>query len=233
MGAPARLQLPPPRARGGARPTLPRPAHPAREGDDEEPVLEKLKGSPSGRLASKARHRTPTSGRNRRSRTPVSPPFQLGGGRRKKGARVRRSRGRWHGLSSRRAHCLRPRRPRRPPLKLPKAEQSSGPDGSEAGAQPGPARRPPHSLSPPRCEFAAAASARAAASRGRTPASRRRAPAPARLPPAQPGPGPREVRTNLGGQPRQLGRLATAYAEAGGGGITCGGRWLHGDAAGR
>jgi len=31
----------------------------------------------------------------------------------------------------------------------------------------------------------------------------------------------------LGGQPGQLGRRATAYAEAGGGGITCGGRRLH------
>lgn len=142
LGAPARLQLPPPRARGGARPSLARPAHPARERDGEERVPEKLKGSPSGRLASKARHRTPTAGRNRRSRTPVSPPFQLGGGRRKKGARARRSRGRWHGLSSRRAHRLRPRRPRRPPLQLPNAEQPSRPDGSEAGARPGPARRP-------------------------------------------------------------------------------------------
>lgn len=48
------------------------------------------------------------------------------------------------------------------------------------------------------------------------------------------GPGTLQTAVHfLGGQSGQLGRRATAYAEAGGGGITCGGRRLHRDAPGR
>lgn len=136
LGAPARLQLPPPRAGGGARPHF--PAHPAR-GENGEAFLDKFKGSPSEHPASKARHQTPTSGRNRRSRTRVSPPFRLGGGRRAERAPGGAG-GRLHGLPSRRAHRPRPRRPRRPSLQLPEAEQSSGPAGGQ-GREPGPAPR--------------------------------------------------------------------------------------------
>lgn len=105
LGAPAGPRLPPPSAGGGPRPSIPRPAHPAREGGDWEAFLEKLKGSPSGHPASKARHQTPTSRRNQRSPTRVSSPFQLGGGRRERGARARESR----------REAGRPLRPQGPP----------------------------------------------------------------------------------------------------------------------
>lgn len=122
---------PPPSSGGGPRPSIPRPAHPAREGGDWEAFLEKLKGSPSGHPASKARHQTPTSRRNQRSPTRVSSPFNWAEG----GERGERAQGRagerQAGLSARRAH--RPR-PKRPLLQLPKAEQSSGPEGTEVEA---------------------------------------------------------------------------------------------------
>lgn len=117
---------------------------------------------------------------------------------------------------------------------LPGAAQSSGPERSQTGDPRYPARRrrPPSPQPPP-----LAASSRPQPQRppqGRTPApGKGRASPPGRLPLARPGHGPGEARTNLGGQPEQPGRRATAYAEAGGGGITSGGRRLHRDAPGR
>lgn len=79
--------------RGGRGAALiPRPTHPAREAGAGEAFREKLKGSPSGLRASKARHQTPTSGRNRRSRNRVSPPSRLHGRGREEGALARGSR---------------------------------------------------------------------------------------------------------------------------------------------
>lgn len=92
LGAPARPRFPPPAAGGGARPSRSRSAPPPREGDRGEMFSGEVKGSPSGHRASKPRHQTPTSGRNQRNRTLVSPPFRQGGGRREKRARARGSR---------------------------------------------------------------------------------------------------------------------------------------------
>lgn len=220
LGAPAGPRLPPPSAGGGPRPSIPRPAHPAREGGDGEAFLEKLKGSPSGHPASRARHQTPTSRRNQRSPTRVSSPLQLGGGRRERGARARGSRG----------EAGRPASPSAgPTARGPGARHSSCPKpnnlpdrGTGEGAWPGHARPPlPPSRSP---------SLRVRRGRGAELARSGSGAAPTC---AALGPRPGEVRTNLVGQPGQLGRRATAYAETGGGGITCGGRRLHPDAAGR
>lgn len=190
----------PRRGRGAA--SLPSPPGAGRERGG---VSGEVQGLTFGAPGQPGQTQTPTSGRNRRSRTRVSPPFRLGGGRREERAPGGAG-GRLHGLSSRRAHRPRPRRPRRPPGQLPKAERSSGPEGSEAGAQPGPARRPLRPFSPPSPRVRGRSLRSGRGVGGRTPASRRRARA--RLPPAQPGPGPGAVRTHLGGQPGPLGRRA-------------------------
>lgn len=220
LGAPAGPRLPPPSAGGGPRPSIPRPAHPAREGGDGEAFLEKLKGSPSGHPASRARHQTPTSRRHQRSPARASSPSRLGRGGRERGAREGQpGRGRpaspsagptARGPGARHSNC-----PKRDNL----------PDrGTGAGAWPGHARPP--LPAPSRCEFVGAAAPNLHAALARSGSG-------AAPPCAALGPCPGEVRTNLAGQPGQLGRRATAYAETGGGGITCGGRRLHPDAAGR
>jgi len=142
LGAPAGPRLPPPRAGGGARPHFPAQPTPRGKEAGGEAFLEKLKGSPSGQRANEARHRTPTSGKNQRSRNRVSPPFRWGGGRREKGARVAGSRR--EAVAGRHGPLTGPTpRPRRPPLKLPKAEGSSG-----TKLALGPARLPPACPSP-------------------------------------------------------------------------------------
>lgn len=213
LGAPAGPRLPPPSAGGGPRPSIPRPAHPAREGGDGEAFLEKLKGSPSGHPASRARHQTPTSRRNQRSPTRVSSPLQLGGGRRERGARARGSRG----------EAGRPLLPQGPP---PAAQAPATPVAQSRtifrtggqGREPGLATLALRSPLPaPRhCEFVGAA------------APSWRVPAPARLPPAQrsaPAPGRCAPtlwgsRGSLAAEPRLMLRREVAASPAAGGGCT-------------
>lgn len=176
--------LPLARGRGAAR--TPRPARSVRERGEGEAFLEKLKGSPSGPRASKARRRTPTSWRNPRGPNRVSPPFRLGGGRRE-GERARgRAGGRPSARSSRgptaggrgarRSHC-------------PKRNNLPGPGGQRREPSPAPlAACAPHPPPPvPGCSLG---SGRGAA--GQDAGAGGRASTPARLPPAQPpAPAPR------------------------------------------
>ena len=174
--------------RGGRGAALiPRPAHPAREAGEGEAFHEKLKGSPSGLPASKARHQTPTSGRNQRSRNRDSPPSRLRGRGRGEGARARGSwreavhtplsgptaGGRGFG-GARRSSC-------------PERRNLPGPGGRrrEPSAAPRAARAPSPPPPPLPLPLPLAASSWP---RGRTPAPGARASAPGRLPPARPRP---------------------------------------------
>ncbi|XDC49322.1 hypothetical protein R6Z07M_000504 [Ovis aries] len=211
LGAPAGPRLPPPRAGGGARPHFPAQPTPRGKEAGGEAFLEKLKGSPSGQRASEARHQTPTSGKNQRSRNRVSPPFRWGGGRREEGARVAGSRR--EAVAGRHGPLTGPTpRPRRPPLKLPKAERSSG---TEASARPGPlaARVPQPARSQPQPPLGPRR--RGAGRRRRGGACRLRRGSTGTIP----GPCPGEARTNLGGQPGQLWPPSP--------GLGGGGRWRH------
>ncbi|XP_063508964.1 basic proline-rich protein-like [Pongo pygmaeus] len=100
-----------------------------------------------------------------------------------------------------------------------------------AAANGSPLRSPPPPPDPRTSpnEFPAATAARAAAPAPGLHASVGASPPARRLPSQPPAPAGRGAHQPWG----QLGRQATAYAEAGGGGITRGGRRLHRDAPGR
>lgn len=177
--------------RGGRGAALiPRPTHPAREEGEGEAFLEKLKGSPSGLRASKARHQTPTSGRNQRSRNRVSPPSRLRGRGREEGARARGSR----------REAVRTLLSQGPP---PPAQASAAPAAPAARSgtifrapavadwSPALPRAPPACPRPPPLS-ASSRPQPPLRPRGRTPApGKRRASPPGRLPPARPRPLPR------------------------------------------
>lgn len=226
LGAPAGPRLPPPGARGGAA-SRPRPAHPAREPGAGEAFLEKLKGSPSGRRASEARHRTPTSGKNPPSPNRVSPPFRWGGGRRERGARARGGGEPGEALAGtglsqgppggrRRANCRKPNDPRA------RTRRGGRPAGSRSPPAPSgpPGPRPPGRRGPSRSPGSGRGAARQVPGAGVAPT--RAAPAPERRAPTSgaaraarpPSPG-------LGGGGRRrhhLRRAAAAPGRAGAGG---------------
>lgn len=235
LGAPARPQFPPLGAGGGAC-VLPSPpaglpgaAHPARDGGGREAFLEKLRAHLSG------------TGPARPDTTPPPP----GGIRRAARAFPAPPTGRKEARAGGALEAGSPHSPRGPAASGPGARHS---DAGKQNSFPGwGAQRPEpggaHTTTTPRTHSRllrrapVAHGARAAAPRttGRDATAGTRfdsgtAP-PVRRPPSQPL--PRDVRTNLGGQPGQLCRRAGAYAEEGGGGITCGGRRLHRDAPGR
>lgn len=202
--------------RGGRGAALiPRPAHPAREAGEGEAFLEKLKGSPSGLAASKARHRTPTSGKNRPSRNRVSPPSRLRGRGREEGARARGGAGgRQSTLSSLSGPTARARRiggARR--SRCPERHHPPGPGGRrrEPRAPPPPTARAPRREFPAAGQDACSGGARLGSGAAPTCA----APAPAGLAPTL-GRSP----CSLAAEPRLMLRREVAASPAAGGGCT-------------
>ncbi|XP_045439768.1 collagen alpha-1(I) chain-like [Pipistrellus kuhlii] len=159
-------------APGAGRGLTSRPTR--RRGEQREAFPGKFKGSPSAHRARQARPEPPPPGGlgGAAPGCPRPSDWAEGGA----GARARRGR----------REAARPPRPqgpppRRPPLPQPKAEQPPGPAGPEAGAQPGPDRRPlrpfpPPPLGPRRRGQDACALGRGSHLRGPAPARERGAP---------------------------------------------------------